>query len=229
MDRGDILLIKGNTLHGSYYCFHNHLEFHSIVFDYSLIAGMTNDLIEQRYLKILRESNSEKHILISSEEDKDKALFKLTDEIYHLCKETTDGYDLLIKAMLFQLIYYIYKLYQRPLNLFFTEHSDVIMMRKIIQYSKEHCREKLLLADISKELSISEGYFCRFFKKNFHMTYGKYLQGIRMQEAERMLKETDLSIEEIALNTGFSSGNYFTIVFKKMNHMTPLVWRKQNR
>lgn len=227
VEAGDILVVKANVLHGSYSCFRRLMKFRAVVFDYSFIAGVTNDRIEQRYLKTLLGIKNGEYILIQGDCDEKARLFGLINDVYETCKSKRDGYELLVKAQLFQVMYYIYLLSPQP-SVQVTQSSDhVLMMRRIIEYSKDHFREKITLSDVAKELSVSEGYFCRFFQKHFYMTYGHYLSIVRMQEAEHLLRETDLSIEQVAINAGFGSGNYFTIQFKKMNQITPLAWRKQ--
>ena len=58
------------------------------------------------------------------------------------------------------------------------------------------------------------------------MTFGAFLNDVGLGEAERLVRETDLTMEEIARNTGFNNSNYFTVCFKRMYYDTPLHYRK---
>ena len=80
--------------------------------------------------------------------------------------------------------------------------------------------------DKAKEVLTDKGYLCRFFKDNFHMTFVEYVQRVRLQKAERLLRETDDPVGKIALDVGFGSGNYFTTEFGKLYHTTPQKYRK---
>jgi YesN/AraC family two-component response regulator len=49
----------------------------------------------------------------------------------------------------------------------------------------------------------------------------------KVEHAKRELERTDLPITEIGCNLGWSSGNYFCTVFKKLTGMSPLQYRKE--
>ena len=51
----------------------------------------------------------------------------------------------------------------------------------------------------------------------------------KVEQAKLALEQTDQSVTDIAYNLGWSSGNYFCTVFKKLTGMSPLQYRKQNR
>ena len=58
------------------------------------------------------------------------------------------------------------------------------------------------------------------------MTYSEYLQSIRLEQAKRMLIETDLTISEIAEQTGYHNKGYFYRIFTEKYNMTPGEYRK---
>lgn len=129
----------------------------------------------------------------------------------------------------YQAFYYIYPFYINQAKKTSLDTGRSILMKKVIQYIEDHYQNKITLQEITKELSVSEGYFCRFFKKNFHMTFGDYLVRVRMKEAERRIRETDDTLEQIAMDTGFSNGSYFTIAFKKIYQESARTYRKRSR
>ena len=100
------------------------------------------------------------------------------------------------------------------------------MIRKIVGFVEENHTQRIVLNSLAAYLSVSEGYLCRFFKDNFHMTFVEYVQRVRLQKAERLLRETDDPVGKIALDVGFGSGNYFTTEFGKLYHTTPKKYRK---
>lgn len=65
-------------------------------------------------------------------------------------------------------------------------------------------------------VNLSPNHFCKVFKKITGKTLIEYLHLLRINEAEKMLVDTDASITEIAGNVGFSSITYFGRVFKKL-------------
>ena len=69
-------------------------------------------------------------------------------------------------------------------------------------------------------------YFNRLIRSKTRMTYSEYLQSIRLEQAKRMLIETDLTISEIAEQTGYHNKGYFYRIFTKKYNMTPGEYRK---
>ncbi|WP_160685813.1 AraC family transcriptional regulator [Clostridium sp. C2-6-12] len=80
---------------------------------------------------------------------------------------------------------------------------------------------------LAEEFGISLSHFTREFTKEAGINPLKYLSNIRMQYAMELLRNTELSINEIALKCGFSCGNYFSKAFKKNTHLTPFQFRNE--
>ena len=57
------------------------------------------------------------------------------------------------------------------------------------------------------------------------MTFGQYLEKRRMEIAKRLLRETDISIGDVAERVGYSDQTYFTVCFRKNMKMTPMQYR----
>jgi two-component system response regulator YesN len=81
---------------------------------------------------------------------------------------------------------------------------------------------------MAKFINISKDYFSRQFKKNTGITFTEFFARIKIREAKRLMKETDLSIVAISLELGYSEANYFTRVFKKYESISPKEYREKN-
>ena len=79
------------------------------------------------------------------------------------------------------------------------------------------------LADIAC-LSI-EG-LSRLFRKHLGISPSAYVTQMRIKEAGRLLSQSELSIEQIALAMGFPNRHYFSRVFKKVTNESPAQYRK---
>lgn len=98
----------------------------------------------------------------------------------------------------------------------------------VLHYLNQNRSKPIELEDICRELYCSKSYISHNFKKYNGKTINEYLNYIRIKDAEMLLANTELNITQIALQTGFSSSNYFTVVFKKLNGCSPLSWRSKN-
>lgn len=99
---------------------------------------------------------------------------------------------------------------------------------EIIQYIKEHYKEKLLLEDIASHFNYSVGHLCRKFKSDTGGTIINYITKYRISMAMRLLFERkELNIDEIAYEVGFNDVQYFTNSFKKLVGTTPGKYRTE--
>ena len=99
-------------------------------------------------------------------------------------------------------------------------------VQDILSYISQHYGETVTLEQISKELSFSTSECCRMFKKVTGETIFSYLLTYRIVKATELLRSTELSISEIAYETGFGSTSYFIEKFKEKTGTTPLQFRK---
>ncbi len=79
----------------------------------------------------------------------------------------------------------------------------------------------LCLNKISDEFQISESYFSHMFKDKTGVNFSTYLENLRMTEAARLIKETDISLNELYLAVGYNNPNSFRRAFKKIYGVTP--------
>lgn len=88
----------------------------------------------------------------------------------------------------------------------------------------EYARDITLqeLADLSK---VSKQHFCRLFKEQMGLRPIEYLAQKRVAKAKALLEQTDLAVWEIAKEVGYGDLNYFGIVFKKYEGISPGKYR----
>ena len=99
----------------------------------------------------------------------------------------------------------------------------------MLAYIQQHFREKLTLEQIAAAAAVSERECLRCFRSCIQTTPFTYLTDYRIQVAERLLRTTNLSVTEIALETGFSDGAYFSKLFRQARSVSPTQFRKNLR
>ncbi|WP_347231082.1 AraC family transcriptional regulator [Paenibacillus sp. DMB5] len=100
---------------------------------------------------------------------------------------------------------------------------------EIIEYLQASYGGTVTLEELSERFYLSVPYLCRLFKQTTGFTIIEYLNTIRVQEAQRRLRESSDSVTRIAEDTGFDSIAHFGRVFKAIAKRSPLQYRKQNR
>jgi AraC-like DNA-binding protein len=97
----------------------------------------------------------------------------------------------------------------------------------LLAYMNEHYNTITTLQEIADTFYLSKFHLCRLFKEATGLTLIEYLNKVKVQNACRMLLETDLSVSEIGLACGFNSSMYFCKLFKESLGMTPSSFRKE--
>lgn len=107
------------------------------------------------------------------------------------------------------------------------EHShDDETVINIQEWIHSYFNTELSLEKISRNFEISVRSLNRRFKSATDQTPMQYLQQVRIDNAKEMLKNTNLSIAEVAFNVGYSDPGYFSISFKKLISLSPAEYRR---
>ena len=102
-------------------------------------------------------------------------------------------------------------------------------VRLACEYIDKNYQEDINLNKISNYVSLSKNYFCNIFKKETGITIWDYLIRIRMEEAKKMLLETEQKTYEISERVGYDDPSYFGRLFKKYTGFTPIEFRDSSR
>ena len=102
-------------------------------------------------------------------------------------------------------------------------------VRLACEYIEKNFQENINLNKISNYVSLSKNYFCNIFKKETGITIWDYLIRIRMEEAKRMLLETEQKTYEISEKVGYDDPSYFGRLFKKYTGFTPIEFRDSSK
>lgn len=96
-------------------------------------------------------------------------------------------------------------------------------------YVYENFREKITMQDICAALGRTKSAICPAFKEKYGITVMDYLTELRIEEAKKMLSETDMTVSEISEEIGFSDTSYFSKVFCKTVGKSPSNYRRNSQ
>lgn len=99
-------------------------------------------------------------------------------------------------------------------------------IQKAINYIEENLEKDLSVRSISKSINVSKSVLYKKFHMHFKCTVAQYINSKRIDKSIDMLLKTDMSIEEISQNVGFTSASYYSRMFKKIKGTTPLKYKK---
>lgn len=99
-------------------------------------------------------------------------------------------------------------------------------MDQVMQFLLENRFGQITLEETAEKANLSKEAFCRFFKLRTRKTFTQYVLQLRINEAQKLLEETDLGISEIAFKVGFENLSYFNRSFKAILGKSPREFRK---
>lgn len=111
----------------------------------------------------------------------------------------------------------------------FRSYDDGLSKQKLneaIEYINEHLDENPSLSMIADQLGMSQYYFCRLFKQSTGLTPHQYLIQQRVERAKQLLKQSELTITEVAVECGFTHQSHFAKYFRKATGFTPKQFRQ---
>jgi AraC family transcriptional regulator len=98
-------------------------------------------------------------------------------------------------------------------------------LKQALEYMNVHLNENMSLETIADELGISQYYFCRLFKQSTGMTPHAYLIQQRVERSKQLLKQRELTINEIAIACGFANPSHFAKHFRNHTGISPKEFR----
>ena len=109
-----------------------------------------------------------------------------------------------------------------------SNKKNMAIVERAMKCMRTNYNKNLTLGKIAKAACVNTYYLSHLFKKELGMTVVDYLTKVRIEEAKRLLQNDRMSIIEIALEVGYEDQSYFSKVFKKSEHTTPMIYRKKN-
>ncbi|RXJ02076.1 DNA-binding response regulator [Anaerobacillus alkaliphilus] len=100
-------------------------------------------------------------------------------------------------------------------------------IHKIKSYIENNYHQNISLKSIANKFYMNPVYMGQLFKKTFGVYFKEFLLKIRIDEAKKLLRQTDMRVYEVADKVGFGSTDYFVTQFEKINKLTPTEYRNQ--
>lgn len=107
------------------------------------------------------------------------------------------------------------------------QNSGLSILKKMIGFIQQNYTEKMTLADIAASGAVGQSKCCKLFAAYIGQTPTAYLIQYRLGKSTELLKNTDMTITEIAHAAGFSGSSYYAEAFRKWSGESPSEYRKR--
>jgi AraC-like DNA-binding protein len=220
---GDFMIFNSMDTHA---CLRAEAPYKSrcIQFEYDMLSSKFLDICEKEYIhplftrKLLFKNHVPFHATFND-------LFERIEREY---TQMEDGYELVIKGYLYTLLVWLYRNALEKCEIA-TNNMNIPQNQErfnyVLQYINENYTQELHTEAIAKTLFIDKSYLSKIFKSYSGKTITEYVNTKRVLTAGQLLRETNMPISLVALETGFSDINYFSRIFKKVVGVSPKTFR----
>ncbi|MDX6695529.1 MAG: AraC family transcriptional regulator [Blastocatellia bacterium] len=100
-------------------------------------------------------------------------------------------------------------------------------LRQITDWMAEHISEDFSLEDLAAQVGLSKFHFQRLFKSAMGVSPSRHQINLRMNKARQLLRETKMSVVDVALEVGYSNPSHFAQLFRRETSLSPSDYRRQ--
>ena len=155
----------------------------------------------------------------------------VVDEVKKLFEKAENEYrlgDIYSDEILVCLTHSLFYLLLRNSDSCITVDDGNRIIKEAVAYIRENFASDITLSSLAKRFSVSPEHFSRMFKKETGLGFSKYLNSLRLQYAEQLLRSAEgQNITGIAEICGFEDSNYFSKKFKEVYGISPKKLQKK--
>ncbi len=163
----------------------------------------------------------------SSKDGKDSIISSIIQQLVRELTLQPEGYILMVEQLAVTLLLHCARLPGRTATPASTmQHATQEQITEAARYIKQHYHTDLSLPKLAAHVHLSSAHLSRTFKRTtgFHLT--EYVNTVRVQAAQQLLRNTDMKIIDVATATGFGNFSHFGKIFKQLCHVSPREYRQ---
>ena len=198
------------------------VDYYTFLFPLKYISFCTDDMLDEKLLEPLNSG----HLMICPRvNDTAKELCEQLIKIYEAKNDESESKittQVRTKRILLQ---FILEMWKKGFVIENDTSGRNIVEKEMVSYIQQNFTGKISLKEFGEQFHLSEKYISRYFKEHFHITLSQYITYLRLENAKQLLQDTDLSVTETAMQSGYQNVSYFIRSFKKTYGISPLKYR----
>ena len=227
---GDIMLLGSDeehyitTVRGD-----SPIKLMNLQFEPRFIWSPGSDLFDARYLGMFLNHGESFDNRLPGDEATARQAFCLMEEIMCECGSAKPEYELIAKAKLMLLLGILGRRYSHMLTSPLAGDYDrhLRQLDEAVSYINDRLTEELSLEEIARSAGMSRSYFSTVFRQLNGIPVWSYITNKRIELALKYLRDTDMSVTEIAGRCGFNSMANFNRSFRIVTQTTPRDYRRR--
>ena len=218
---GDAFVVSPGNLHlmGSQT---GTVDYYTFLFPLKYISFRTDDMLDEKLLEPLNSG----HLMICPRvNDTAKELCEQLIKIYEAKNDESESKITTQVRTKIILLQFILEMWKKGFVIENDTSGRNTVEKEMVSYIQQNFTGKISLKEFGEQFHLSEKYISRYFKEHFHITLSQYITYLRLENAKQLLQDTDLSVTETAMQSGYQNVSYFIRSFKKTYGISPLKYR----
>ncbi len=237
LDEGDMILFLPQQIHSIYSTSNAPIRYYVLKFDINQLApsssAMGTTFSGINFPSLFRGANDNPNapLYFSADTLAPYAVEQLFAACYEEGAQQEYGYRIQMQSYINCLLVYVLRIWRQ--NGFDTDYALALPQKEdsihtITEYIDTHAHESLKVEDLAEICHMSYSYFAKSFRELYGQSCKKYIEFIRLSKAENLLLFTNMDLNYISQETGFSDCSHFIKAFRSKHGITPKQFRKEH-
>jgi AraC-like DNA-binding protein len=226
---GDMVLFRSNTIHKVLAKEDPVNEYYILKIHPSLIFDVAQEELAPAYVIEMSVNKEGSRCLFEKEELDSTDVPRLFSLIAKEMVTKGDCYDVAVRAYAAEVLLFVIRHVKQRESLLREGMGHARCIYRVIDYINKNYSDDVSAQECAVMANMSYSHFSRTFSSVIGKSFKDYLNGVRIDRAEKMLLTTDRSVTEVATECGYNSVSYFIMCFKAQKGVTPLECRKREK
>ena len=218
---GDIVFIRPGQLHSIEQDGHRSMEYENIILKPELLISGESDLCAVRFINPLLGGTIPSESFITPALSYYKDTSECIRQIDLLCDTQPEGFQLAVKAFLFQFFFLLVSNRLKSENEPAVQTKTLEKLKTILKHVEEHYAEHITIEKICRDNLIGRSQLQKLFQKRIGAGIIEYFSDMKIDAAKQLIRTEQMNFTQISEKLGYSSIHYFSRQFKKVTGMTP--------
>jgi AraC-like DNA-binding protein len=224
-EAGDVVVVNSNDIHYGV-CASDDLSYYALIADLSLLHSLSADAVETKFIAPIVQNR----ILFRHHIPYDPDVHPHLEQLIAELRAKQFGYELSVKAALYRVLAGLVRRYAispQGGSDYESRLGNLERFAPVFQHIEQHSADELSVRQLAEMAGLSRFHFSRLFKSLTNRTLMEYINMIRIDKSEYLLRNTPMSVSEVALAAGYKDIYYFSRVFKKYKKVPPSAVRSE--
>ncbi|MDS0527477.1 AraC family transcriptional regulator [Clostridium sp. SHJSY1] len=225
LKEGQGIFINSKQMHYGYSTDGSDCNFIYIQIPPSILSHIKK--IKETYVVPICSDSSHPFCILRPEISWQRNMIEILKNIYKLCTEEKDCFELNIISLSYSLCSSLYQNMNSDISTPETNDDKKLKsLHNMIGYIQHNYQKKITLNEIAASGNVCRSSCCNIFQLILNKTPVSYLKDYRLEKSIELLNIPSLSVTDVALQCGFTGSSYFTEIFHKKLGCTPSEYRK---